>query len=49
MIAVHSAVHVNMGMRMKCIPGARRFRIVTTKLMPVIVDPNPAMKTDHIQ
>ena len=43
------AVQVNSGIRIKVIPGARRLRIVTTKLMPVIVVPMPLIKMAQIQ
>jgi hypothetical protein len=46
---VQSAFHVNMGIRRSVIPGARSLRIVTTKLIPVSVEPNPASVTAHIQ
>ena len=45
----HSAVQVKIGMRISVIPGARRRRIVTTKLMPVSVLPAPLTSTAQIQ
>ena len=46
---VHSAVQVNSGMRIRVMPGARRFQIVVTKLMPVSIEPRPDSDTDQIQ
>ena len=43
--AVANCAHTNSGMRVKVIPGARIFRIVTRKLIPVIVELMPIMKT----
>ena len=48
-IAVHSAVQVNSGMRIRNIPGARFLRMVTMKLMPVRVEPMPEISTAQIQ
>ena len=46
---VHSAVQVNSGMRIKVMPGARRLRMVTMKLMPVSVEPMPLIRIAQIQ
>ena len=46
---VQSAVQVNSGMRIKVMPGARRLRMVTTKLMPVSVEPMPLIRIAHSQ
>ncbi len=46
---VQRAVQVNSGIRIKVIPGARLFRMVTTKLMPVSVVPMPLISTAHSQ
>ena len=46
---LQKAVQVNRGIRIKVIPGARRLRMVTTKLMPVSVVPMPLIKTAHNQ
>ena len=44
-----SAVQVNGVMRIKPIPGARRFRMVTMKLMPESVEPMPLIRSAQIQ
>ncbi len=44
-----SDVHVKGVMRIKVMPGARRLRMVTTKLMPVRVVPMPLIRIAHIQ
>ncbi len=41
--AVTSIIHVNTGMRMSVMPGARRLRIVTMKLIADVVDAIPSM------
>ena len=45
----YSAVQVNSGMRISSIPGARFLIIVTTKLIPVSVEPMPLTTTAHSQ
>ncbi|MNR66439.1 hypothetical protein D3C85_1899300 [compost metagenome] len=40
---VMNAVHVNIGIRMKVIPGARIVMTVARKLMPPIRVPRPAI------
>src|SRR5580698_8390578 len=42
--AVANCPQTKSGMRVKVIPGARIFKIVTTKLMPVIVELTPTKK-----
>src|SRR5580700_4123411 len=42
--AVANCPQTNSGMRVKVIPGARIFKIVTTKLIPVIVELTPTKK-----
>ena len=39
--ATTSIIHVNTGIRMSVMPGARMFRTVTMKLMADVVDPMP--------
>src|SRR4051812_15939788 len=39
--AVTVIIHVNTGMRMRVMPGARMLRMVTMKLMADVVDPMP--------
>ena len=46
---VNTAVQVKSGIRMSVMPGARIFKIVTRKLMPVSSVPRPAIWMDHIQ
>ena len=46
---VQRAVQANNGIRIKFMPGARRLRIVTTKLMPVSVVPMPLIRIAHNQ
>ena len=46
---VQSEVQTNSGMRISVMPGARRLRIVTTKLMPVSVEPTPLIRSAQIQ
>ena len=48
-ILVTNTVQVKSGIRKRCMPGARHLRIVTRKLMPLIVDPTPAMRTAQSQ
>ena len=38
-----SIIHVNTGMRMRVMPGARMLRMVTMKLIADVVDPMPSM------
>ena len=40
--ATTSIIHVNTGIRMSVIPGARMLRIVTMKLIADVVDPMPS-------
>src|SRR5262249_29110541 len=40
---VTSAIHVNTGMRISVIPGARMLRMVTMMLIAEVVDPMPSM------
>src|SRR5580700_1137047 len=49
--AVANCPHTNSGMRVNVIPGARIFKIVTTKLMPVMVELTPTKKiaAHHIE
>ena len=44
-----SAVHTNGVMRIRVMPGARRFRMVTMKLMPESVEPTPLIRIAQIQ
>ena len=44
-----SAVQANGVMRIRVMPGARRFRMVTTKLMPLKVEPTPLIRIAQIQ
>ena len=46
---VQSAVQVNGVMRIRVMPGARRLRMVTTKLMPDRVEPTPLISSAQIQ
>ena len=39
--ATTSIIHVNTGIRMSVMPGARMFRMVTMKLIADVVDPMP--------
>ncbi len=41
--ATTSIIHVNTGIRMNVMPGARRLRIVTMKLIADVVDAIPRM------
>src|SRR3981189_1260367 len=45
----HKAVHVNSGMRMNVMAGARCVKMVTMKLMPVSVEPMPLIRIAHRQ
>ena len=44
-----SVIHANSGMRINVIPGARRFRIVMTKLNPAAVVPTPMISRPSTQ
>ena len=44
-----SAVQVNGVMRIRLMPGARRFRMVTMKFMPDRVEPTPLIRSAQIQ
>ena len=46
---VKKVVQTNIGIRMGFMPGARIFRMVTRKLIPVMVEPIPAIWKAHIQ
>ena len=37
-----SAIHTNTGIRIRVMPGARRFRIVTMKFTPASIDDTPS-------
>ncbi len=41
--AVTSIIHVNTGIRMRVMPGARMLKIVTMRLIADVVDPMPSM------
>ena len=47
--ATTSIIHTNTGMRMSVIPGARRLRIVTMKLMAAVVEPMPSITRPTVQ
>ena len=47
--ATTSIIHTNTGMRMSVMPGARRFRTVTMKLIADVVDPMPSMTRPTVQ
>ena len=47
--ATTSIIHTNTGMRMSVMPGARRLRIVTMKLIADVVEPMPSMMRPTVQ
>ena len=47
--ATTSIIHVNTGIRMSVMPGARRLRMVTMKLIAEVVEPMPSITRPTVQ
>ncbi len=47
--ATTSIIQTNTGIRMSVMPGARRLRIVTMKLIAAVVEPIPSMISPTVQ